>query len=170
MGINFNLKGDDESPLYSESSANDFCRTRRLNREPLESTCTVQERQGHILGRWSMPKLTCSLKTLCPLLRSLIHVASWIGRSSRSITILYKEKLKTNFFFKNILNKRNASNTPFNTHFLTHSLWLVKIYMGPTKSCGSHINLVGPMWILTNQKECVEKCVLKGVLLAFLFE
>jgi hypothetical protein len=27
----------------------------------------------------------------------------------------------------------------------THSLWLVKIHMGPTKSCGSHINLVGPM-------------------------
>jgi len=45
---------------------------------------------------------------------------------------------------------------------------LVKIHMGPTKSCGSHINLVGPMWILTNQKECVKKCVLEGVLLAFL--
>ena len=41
--------------------------------------------------------------------------------------------------------------------------------MGPTKLCGSHINLVGPMWILTNQRECVEKCVLEGVLLAFLY-
>ena len=63
---------------------------------------------------------------------------------------------------------RNASNTSSNTHFSTHSLWLVKVYMGPTKSCGSHINLMGPMWILTNQIECVEKCVLEGVLLAFL--
>ena len=31
--------------------------------------------------------------------------------------------------------------------------------MGPTESCGSHINLVGPMWILSNRKECVKKCV-----------
>jgi len=44
--------------------------------------------------------------------------------------------------------KRNASNTPFNTHFSTHSLWLVKIHTGPTKSCGSYILFVGPMWIL----------------------
>jgi len=65
---------------------------------------------------------------------------------------------------------RNASNTPSNTHFLTHYLWLVKIYMGSTKSCGSHINLVGPIWILTNQRECVEKCVLEDVLLAFLLK
>jgi len=28
---------------------------------------------------------------------------------------------------------RNASNTPSNTHFSTHSLWLVKIHMRPTK-------------------------------------
>ena len=72
---------------------------------------------------------------------------------------------KINFIF----NKRNVSNTHFNTCFPTHSLWLIKIHMGPTKFCGSHINLVSPMWILTNQRECVEKCVLKCVLLAFLF-
>jgi len=29
--------------------------------------------------------------------------------------------------------------------------------MGPTKSCASHINLVEPTWILTSQRECVEK-------------
>jgi len=63
---------------------------------------------------------------------------------------------------------RNASNTHSNTHFSTHSLWLVKIHMGPTKSCGSHIILVGLMQILTNQRECFEKCVLECVLLAFL--
>jgi len=40
--------------------------------------------------------------------------------------------------------------------------------MSPTKTYGFHINLVGPTWILTNRKECVKKCVLKGVLLAFL--
>jgi len=39
-------------------------------------------------------------------------------------------------------------NTSSNTHFSTHSFWLVKIHMGPTKSCGSYILLVGPMWIL----------------------
>jgi len=39
--------------------------------------------------------------------------------------------------------------------------------MGPTKSRGSHIHLVDPMWILTNQRECVDRCVLKCVLLAF---
>jgi len=65
--------------------------------------------------------------------------------------------------------KRNASNTPSNTHFLTHSLWLVKIHMSSTKSCRSHINLVGPIWILTNQRVCVEKCVLEDALLAFLY-
>jgi len=64
---------------------------------------------------------------------------------------------------------RNANNIPSNTHFLTHSLRFVKIHMGPTKSCGSHLYLVGPMQILTNQRECVGKYVLQGVLLAFLY-
>jgi len=41
--------------------------------------------------------------------------------------------------------------------------------MGPTKFIWDLHDLVGPMWILTNQRECVEKCVLEGVLLAFLF-
>ena len=53
-------------------------------------------------------------------------------------------------------------------HILTHTFQ--HIHMGPTKSCGSHIHLVGPMWILTNQRECVEKYVLKCVLLAFLYK
>jgi len=66
-----------------------------------------------------------------------------------------------------LITNRNASNTHSNTHFSTHFFWLVKINTGPIKSCGSHMNLVGPMWILTNQRECVEKCVLEGVLLAF---
>jgi len=68
------------------------------------------------------------------------------------------------------LKMRNASNTHSNTHFSTRSLWLVKIHMGPTKACGSHINLVGSMWILTNQIECIKKCVLECVLLAFLLK
>jgi len=50
----------------------------------------------------------------------------------------------------------------------THSLWLVEIHMGPTKFIWDPHDLVGLMWILTNQRECVEKCVLEGVLLAFL--
>jgi len=66
--------------------------------------------------------------------------------------------------------KRNASNTPSNTHFSTHPFWLVKIHMGPTKLIWDPHDLVGPMWILTNQRECVEKCVLEGVLLAFLLK
>jgi len=37
--------------------------------------------------------------------------------------------------------------------------------MGPTKYKWDPHDLVGPMWILTNQKECV----LEGVLLTFLF-
>jgi len=49
-------------------------------------------------------------------------------------------------------------------HILTYILWLIKIHMGPTKSCGFHVNLVGLMWILTDQKECIKKCML----LAFL--
>jgi len=45
------------------------------------------------------------------------------------------------------------------THFPTHSLWLVKIYMGPIKFiCDPH-NLVEPMWILTNQRVCWKLCV-----------
>jgi len=65
--------------------------------------------------------------------------------------------------------QRNVSDTHSNTHFSTHYLWLVKSHMGPTKSCGSHINLEGPIWILTNQKKCVEKCMLECVLLTFLY-
>jgi len=53
------------------------------------------------------------------------------------------------------------------THFSTHSLWLVKIHMGPTKFIWDPHVLVEPMWILTNQRECVGKCVLECVLLAF---
>jgi len=41
--------------------------------------------------------------------------------------------------------------------------------MGPTKYKWDPHDLVGPMWILTNQKECVRKCVLEGALLAFFF-
>jgi hypothetical protein len=37
----------------------------------------------------------------------------------------------------------NADNTYFNT--LLNTLKLVKIHAGHTKSCGSHINLVGSM-------------------------
>jgi len=68
-----------------------------------------------------------------------------------------KNKCKTILITKN--NMRNARNTHSNTHFSTHSIWLVEIHMGPTKPCGSHIRLVDPMWILTNQRECVEMCV-----------
>jgi len=35
------------------------------------------------------------------------------------------------------------------THILTYSLWCNKIHMGPIISCGSLINLVVSMWILT---------------------
>ena len=67
-----------------------------------------------------------------------------------------------------ILMMRNVSNTSSNTYFSTHSLWLIKIHMGPTKFTWDPHDLVGPVWILTNQRECVEKYVLEGVLLAFL--
>ena len=40
--------------------------------------------------------------------------------------------------------------------------------MGPTKVIWDPHDLVGLMRVLTNQRECVEKCVLEGVLLAFL--
>jgi len=42
--------------------------------------------------------------------------------------------------------------------------------MKPTKFIWDPHDLVRPMLILTNQKECVEKCELKYVLLAFLLE
>jgi len=42
--------------------------------------------------------------------------------------------------------------------------------MSPIKLRGSHKNLVGLMQVLTNQRKCVEKYVLEGVLLAFLIE
>jgi len=70
--------------------------------------------------------------------------------------------------FHDIIVMRNASNTPSNTHFSTHSLWLVEIHMGSTKFIWDPHNLVGPMWIWTNQRKYVEKCVLECVLLAFL--
>jgi len=57
--------------------------------------------------------------------------------------------------------KRNASNTHSNTHFSVHSLWLVRIHIGPIKIIWDPHDLVGLMWILTNQRECVEKCVLE---------
>ena len=46
----------------------------------------------------------------------------------------------------------------------------IQIHIGPTKFKWDPHALVGPMWILTNQRECVEKCVLECVLLAFLFK
>jgi len=60
--------------------------------------------------------------------------------------------------------ERNASNKYFNTHISIKIFWLVNIDMRPTKFIWDPYDLVGPMWILTNKKECVEKCVL----LAFL--
>jgi len=74
------------------------------------------------------------------------------------------------FSDKNLFNLyfylKNASNTHFNTHFSTHSLWLVKIHTGPTKFIWDLHDLVRPVWILTNQRECVEKCV---AIIPFLF-
>jgi len=61
--------------------------------------------------------------------------------------------------------QRNASSTHSNTHLSTHSFWLVNIHMGPTKCIWDPHDLVGPMWILTNQsmgvcwKMCVRMCV-----------
>jgi len=54
------------------------------------------------------------------------------------------------------------------TYILIHSFLLVKIYMSLTKTCRFHINLVGLMWILIDQRVCDEKCVIKYVLPAFL--
>jgi len=54
------------------------------------------------------------------------------------------------------------------THLLTHSPWLINIHMGPTKFIWDPHDLVGLIWILTNQIKCVEKCMLECVLLAFL--
>ena len=103
---------------------------------------------------------------------------NWDIKTKQNLPLLKMKQATNTYWFKCCysLNRgrishcymRNASNTHSNTHFSTHSLWLVKIHMGPTKSCGSHINLVGPMWILTNQRKCVEKYVLECVLLAFL--
>jgi len=45
------------------------------------------------------------------------------------------------------------------THISTHSLWLVKIRMGSTKLIRVPHDLMGPMWILTIQRECVNICV-----------
>jgi len=67
-----------------------------------------------------------------------------------------------------VYDQRNASNTPSNTHFSTHSLWLVKFHMRPIKFIWDSHALVRPMWILINQKKCVEKCVLECVSLVFL--
>jgi len=57
------------------------------------------------------------------------------------------------------------------THLLTHTFQhtLIKIHMDPTKLIWDPHDLVRLMWILTNQKECVEKCVIEDVLLAFLY-
>ena len=61
-------------------------------------------------------------------------------------------------------NKRNTSNT----HFSIYCLWLVRIHIAPTKIIWDPHDFVGLMWMLTNQRECVEKCILECVLLAFL--
>jgi len=82
----------------------------------------------------------------------------------------YFAKFKDEFGWCVKIQGRNASDTHTNTHFSTHSIWLVKIHMGPTKFIWDPHALVGPMWILTNQRECVEKCVLECVLLTFLIK
>ena len=50
---------------------------------------------------------------------------------------------------------KNANNTHFSTHFFS----LAKIHMGSTKLIWDPYDLVGPMWVLTNQRKCVERCV-----------
>jgi len=72
-----------------------------------------------------------------------------ISMSTYHITIISMKTIDTKSSWY-IYRKRNASNTPSNTYFSTNSFWLVKIHMGPTKSCGSHMNLVGPLWISIN--------------------
>jgi len=62
-----------------------------------------------------------------------------------------------------IKRNANASNIYSNTYFSIHSFWFVKIYMGPIKFTWDPHDFVGPMWILTNQKKCVEKYVLEYV-------
>jgi len=72
---------------------------------------------------------------------------------------------------KSLYSLHNARRGMLATHILKHTFqhtWLVKIHMGPTKFTWDPHNLVEPVWILTNQRECVEKCVLEGVLLTFL--
>jgi len=51
--------------------------------------------------------------------------------------------------------------TPSNTHFSTHSLWLVKIHVGPYRFGVSHM-------YFNQLKRMYENCVLEGMLLAFL--
>ena len=86
--------------------------------------------------------------------------------------ITMKKKMKSRFLShldkKHNLYKRNANNTHFNTYFLTHSLWLIKIHMCSTKLIWVPHDLVGPTWILTNQKKYIKKYVLKYLLLVFL--
>jgi len=57
-------------PYIDEGGANSFLETRRLVKEPLEATWTVQKRLGHILARWSTPELVCSLEISCPVSRA----------------------------------------------------------------------------------------------------
>lgn len=45
---------------------------------------------------------------------------------------------------ESVFDMRSANNTLFNKYFLTHSLLLVKIHIGPSKSCESHMNFVVP--------------------------
>jgi len=51
------------------------------------------------------------------------------------------------------------------THIITHFFWLIKIHMRPSKFIWDAHDLVWPMLILTNQKECVAKCVLLAFLI-----
>jgi len=49
------------------------------------------------------------------------------------------------------------------THTFEHIFLSVKIHMDRTKSSGTHINLVGLMWILTKKLYNYKNCIIDNI-------
>jgi len=100
---------------------------------------------------WKYPNypwcLYCVKKNMCSLI-----ISHWNMFPHLSLFFNYEVWIKT---------LRNAIDTCFNIQFSTHSFWLIKIHMRPTKFMWDPHNLTGLVWILIIQKECIEKIHVK---------
>jgi len=183
MSFNWSISTSKFIPLLRTSSASQKkrggngspCLTPRANK--IAFLFTINEYwqfswiQNSLLAYMYYPRISHLMKYFLTRMPSL-HLPSLgltydtLNLKEKKIQHFCKEKKNSYKSFLHFAAEKNCKYkiremlaTYILTHFSTHSFWLVKIHMGPTKFIWDPHNLVGLMWILTNQRECVGKCV-----------